>query len=330
MSMAIIFILITAAAVALKGAKRSADRTRTMSALRQMLVAYNNYSGDNEGMLLPGYIEDTLLWTPRTPKMLDIKAKLPNGTVLERADSSSYVWRLAPYLDKAIDIYMADYRSTEIMDRYNTEFLNGIYGPNDGGGNGSLQIALTPSFGLNSAFLGGDSTHPPTALRHWQIVNGEVQVNPSSVAAVRVAQVKNPGKIVVFAPTQGVGKPALIDAPIPLGYCELRPPFLAVHPVTGAGAEPTKQWTIDEDPASPTFGMPKLHAGAFGDAGLPMDRLADVEWDGPVGRLRSDSRALTIPIGHLDGSVETETLERLSVDMSRWAPNAYRIDTEWK
>ena len=53
-SIAVIFIIITTAFVAFRAAKQAADRTDVSSTLRQMILAYNTYSDDHNGRLLPG------------------------------------------------------------------------------------------------------------------------------------------------------------------------------------------------------------------------------------------------------------------------------------
>ena len=47
-SIAVIFVLITAAFVAFKAVKSSANRTESLNALRQMMAGYNMYSGEHK------------------------------------------------------------------------------------------------------------------------------------------------------------------------------------------------------------------------------------------------------------------------------------------
>ena len=61
-TLGIISILTGLVVVSMKGVRRSAIRTQSLSALRAMIQAYNAYSTDHRGSLLPGYLDDVAEW----------------------------------------------------------------------------------------------------------------------------------------------------------------------------------------------------------------------------------------------------------------------------
>jgi len=291
---AIIFVLLGTLLVALKTARRGAERSESLSALRGLMTAHTAYSTDHNGRLMPGYIDPADIGTG--PGQIDIKARLKNGFDLAPGDVAPYVWRLAPYFDDNWAAVMKDYRDKQLIGRLETEYADGsaagVFGPGTVGPN-DLGIARMPAYGLNSIFVGGDSTHGPADHSPWN--DGK-----RPYVAQRLSDVLNPTKIIVFGAcqAQNVPFPSPPGTDSILGYCELRAP----QAYDGGGLL-VSQWTIDTTSGSPTEGQ--VIWGAGGAGGSPLSRLGDDK----------------IPISHLDGHVETESLSRLSVDMSRWAPN---------
>jgi type II secretory pathway pseudopilin PulG len=306
-TIAIVFLLISAAAFGLRTARRSAARVESLNALKQMVLAYTAYATDHKGKLMPGYIDPADIGT--LPGQLNIKARLESGYDLPPADTSSYVWRLAPYLDHDWSVFFTDYRSnglmTTLVNEYGSGDAGGVYGP-AGATPPQYGIASVPAYGLNSLFLGGDSFHADLGdLAPWRVAPGT-----KPLAASRLSEVKNPAKIVVFAPTQAPEPASGTTIPLDpasgarIGYMELRAPMWhAGNPgnvFTDLNGTPIeRQWKVD--PADnrivkdPTGTEPM---------GVPIDRLGDNK----------------IPVAHLDGSTNTELVERLALDMSRWSP----------
>lgn len=295
---AIIALLVGLVTVSLKAVRGSAQRTRSLSALKQIMLAYRSYSDDNRGQLLPGYIDETLL------NDLSIRVVLPDGTVLCNpntgeclcnggiCDAGSYVWRLAPYVDNAWQAFYTDTDDTGLLAELEADYGAGIYGPfsdPDGG------ISERPTFGLNSIFVGGDSVHGGSYAtdRHpWQ-------TNNPVIAATRFTQVKNPARLIVFGATaKADAGGAMVYDDESLGFCELRPPYLEFDESANMWIDP--QWLVG------TGGLVEQTAGGqYTDgAGLPVMRHGNN----------------VIPIGMLDGSTAAETLSSLSRDMRRWNP----------
>jgi type II secretory pathway pseudopilin PulG len=314
-SMGVIFLVITVALVGLKSAKKAADRTTTLNALRQMMVAYNSYSAEYQGRLMPGYVDPDKVGT----QIGDIvpPAKLANGVQLGTKDSAAYVWRLAPYLDYAWKTYMADYRSTRFEAVLLEEFGTGSGASNEAYGPGTVTgtkygIARHPSFGLNSIYVGGDGggsdAHGDPSRDPWDWdSSGALKRDPDTIAATRTSEVKNPNKLIVFAPTHfwraADSEPPDVDQKMSvlLGYCELRPPFADYDRRTAEPGDP--QWAVEAG-TGPHAGQ-IIYSGST-KAGVPVDRFGGDK----------------APIAHLDGSVESEFILRLQVDMSRWSPFA--------
>jgi prepilin-type N-terminal cleavage/methylation domain-containing protein len=331
---AILFLLITVAFIGLKTARRSADRSVTLNALRQMMTAYSGYTTENGGRLLPGYIKPANIGNSRGTAynpltQLDIIAKGPDGQVLTPGDTSSYVWRLAPYLDNAWQTYMADYGSG-LKGRYEEEVLTGDYGPGTMTAPPQLGIALTPSIGYNSLYLGGDNEHGDgNAPDYSPWGSPNPNIGQPSIAVTRASEILNPAETIAFATCKAVRNQAP-DPPLPselpyaphpstlgeqLGYMELRAPWL---PGTDPGQCDQPQWIMDADnqlqPNPANFNRP---------GGLMVDRLGDDK----------------VPTAHCDGSTVIvnpaeffhdttlggqQQLDAIHRVISRWSPQFQR------
>jgi len=306
----LILLLASLIIVALRGVRGAANRLVSNNALRQMCMAYNTYSADNEQQLMPGYVSATRL------RELDINARMWNGVLFndpidpdwdDPNDASSYVWRLAPYLAHEWKVMFVDYRSRELTGKLTSEFDRGIHGPGTADWNASpcseMGISLIPSFGLNSILVGGDNVHGGTDI---------TERNPwddpaNKLAATRFSEVKNPSKLIIFAPTMHYDDASLFpdteecpQNPLPLahvrfGYVELRPPFI----------EGLKQWHIKNN---------EVVADGDFEASDAKNRPIGGGW--PIARWDKSQ----LPVGHLDGSVTTEDINNLAQDMSNWNP----------
>ena len=297
-SIGVIAILISIALYGLGIARKASVRTSSANALRQIVSAYISYANSHDGRLMPGYLDQAALTN------LNIVAKLKNGVILNNVDASSYVWRLAPYLDHSWETFLADYRSIDVANRLTDEYAAGVYGPSSATGT-QFGISLRPAFGLNSVYLGGDTTHGDPLLNPWDNPNGRV-------AALRMSEVKSPGKIIVFAPTRA-GNSNILSSQAILGYPVLTPPFANFNRKDQIAL--LKQWHFDPGVATPDY-IEYVGMQSTATAGLPVDRLAGNK----------------VTVSHLDGSVTTEPLESLGPNanaaptdkilMSRWSPFA--------
>ena len=290
---AIIVLLVTLVAVSLKSVRGSARRTVSLSALKQIMMACRSYADDNRGQLLPGYI-DADLFADGEP-FANLRVTLPGGTLLEPEDAQSYVWRLAPYVDNAWEVFYTELRDVGLMAQLEAEHSGGIYGPFDGLSSIVGGISERPTYGLNSIFVGGDSVHGGTYATDrnpWDPASG---LEDEILAATRFTQVKNPARLIVFgaaAKADASGSTVYDDESF--GFCELRSPFLD----ESSGAWLNPQWIVGEN-------------------GLIQDTLTDEYGTGiPIDR-RGERQ---IPVAHLDGSTAAVRLADLSADMRMWNP----------
>ncbi len=288
-SISLIMLLVTFVAVALRGVRGSANRAESLSALRQMTLAYASYSADHGQRLMPGYLDETFL------NRLAITARLPDGTPVNQCagqicDASSYVWRLAPYVDNTWQTFFLDVRDPRLMSVLNAEVTCGIYGPGTlsvqcRGIDNPVALSERPAFGMNSVFVGGDTTHGGAAATPFHPWN---TAGRDSIAATRLSEVKNPSRLILFAPATKVGGD---DADG--GFCELRPPFLP---------DDSGNWTLQQWAIGP--GGKIDFTGQATEAGQPVDR----------------SGKGILPVALLDGSSGVEPIANLATDMRRWNP----------
>ena len=299
---AIIVLLVTLVAVSLKSMRGSARRTVSLSALKQIMMAYRSYSDDNRGQLLRGYIGADLQDDDTDP-FWNLRVTLPGGTVLDPLDAQSYVWRLAPYVDNAWDVFYTELRDAGLMAQLHAEYSGGIYGPFGNSVTGG--ISERPTYGLNSIFVGGDSVHGGTDVTDRHPWTGDPNVVP--LAATRFTQVKNPARLIVFGATAKADDSlsSQVYEDQVLGFCELRAPYLVNpgDPTDISSVWMQRQWLVG------TGGLVEKTppTGFYNDppgAGLPIVRSGND----------------VIPVGMLDGSASLEQVSNLSRDMRRWSP----------
>jgi prepilin-type N-terminal cleavage/methylation domain-containing protein len=291
---AIIALLVGLVAVSLRTVRASATRSKSLGALRQMMLGYKQYADEHRGHLMPGYIGDNLF--NLNQPFVDLVVRLPGGAELDPLDSQSYVWRLAPYLDNAWETFFTDMSDPGSLNRFHQDFGAQIYGPADPAAAYLFGISERPSYGLNSIFVGGDSVHGGTDITDRNPWTG----TRPKIAATRLSEVKNPSRLIVFAPTGLVNtlEPDEVYEDPVVGFCELRPPYLEIEPSGQAWGPP--QWWAGERGL-----VEKTPEGEYAEgAGLPIDR----------------SGKDMLPVVHLDGSAVVEQFSKLSRDMRRWSP----------
>ncbi len=296
---AVIAVLIGIIAVSIGGVRAAATRTNSLSALRQMAVGYSLYTQDNNGRLLPGYLDVGLLNDPQYFESLRIS--LGGGSELADEDKQSYVWRLAPYVDDTWQTFFEE-ADAGAMARFTAEYQRMV---TPGATHTPGLISELPSFGLNSIFVGGDSVHGGVGSANpW---NG---TDPEK-AATRLTHVVNPTKLIVFAPTAIAATaggdvyanewPTGVTWPDWIGSCELRAPFLN---------RPADTWTAQQWLIGAKGRVTQAAAGSFSSGGgLPIARTAKEVLNGGKE---------PIPVVHLDVSTGMQPMVDLSEDMRHW------------
>jgi prepilin-type N-terminal cleavage/methylation domain-containing protein len=146
---AIIGVVLSIALPALGTARRTGVQVREMAALKQVGTAYMLYAQDHRGAVLPGYTPAAWVTPGSGGPQMPVFYSSSSGSNLYGGAARRYTWRLAPYLGYAPDALVVDKRLraefSALPDRPDTR---------DG-----FQWAFgsSPSFGLNSTFVGGDS-----------------------------------------------------------------------------------------------------------------------------------------------------------------------------
>lgn len=287
--MAIIAILLGLVLIAMGGVSKAGSRADSANSLRTLMRAYITYSGDYNSRLMPGYVDPADIGTG--PNQLDLKAELSDGTKLAPGDTAAYVWRIMPYLDYEWTVFTTDYRADGVNAQLNREmFVDAVFGPDTANPTNQIGLALRPSFGLNSIYVGGDSQHGGP---------GAVDFNPwtpatkgATIAATRMSEILNTSRLIVFAPTVDVKElPADLERfDVKFGYAELRPPFL-YEPITETcGAA---NWEVDRESKATIENAP---AGLYTEGGgVPIARWSDTQ----------------IPTARMDGSTASDSMNEL-------------------
>lgn len=197
----IVAVLVAITLPALGKSRQSAKTARELSAGQQLMLAYSMYADDAKGQLLPGYIPDA--WVAQ-----NAAAGTPEFQVFDEAGdrvygthARRYPWRIAPYLDTN---FAALYKDESLLKKYralDTEQYHYL-------------VSLSPSFGLNSTFLGGDADRNGfnrTALGLY-----------GQFYAIRLDTIRRPGHLVAFASARGPG----LDGDATEGFFRIDPPSI--------------------------------------------------------------------------------------------------------
>ena len=258
---AIIGILVAIVVPVAMGARRSAARMREASAMRSTIVAWISYATDERGFVLPGYRSG---FPARDENGNPIPPDTYGGDV---EISKRWPWRLAPWLDQDFRrIYCGENAATfeRLQSGDPTQFM--------------YFTSLYPSFGLNSAWVGGDEQRFPV---DETLPNGAL--NPfAKWCVLRLSAAKRPGRTMAFVSSR---TNATADGTLNEGYFRVDGPWLA-------NATPT--WAAEYDPESPAgfgsvsarFGGEALFATIDGGVDFaPVEQLRDMRrWcDGAPG-----------------------------------------------
>lgn len=190
---AIVVGLVSYAATSVRGSGKSA---RELALARQLMQGYTAYAADNKGALMPGYYNAQ----PALPIPTDEQGKAVSGPAAHR-----YAWRLAPYLDTQLKGLIDDPWLLEDL-RYTTQF--------------DYFVSLYPSMGLNTTFVGGDSSAEGLGF------NPAFRQLYGNFYLTRLSQARRPADLIVFGSartnaTYEAGAPPVIE-----GYFKIESPNL--------------------------------------------------------------------------------------------------------
>ena len=216
--LAIIGVLVGILVPVALGARRTAARVREASALRAVAAAWVGYATDQQGAVLPGY-RAGLDASDETGAPIPPEAYGGDVEVRKR-----YPWRLAPWLDQDFRrLYVGD--NADTLERLRAGDRNQYY----------YFASLYPSFGLNSAFVGGDEARFPV---DDVLPNG--QANPvASWCVRRLSGSRRPARTIVFASARTA---ATQGGEINEGCFRVDAPWLA---------GPSPRWAASYDPDDP-------------------------------------------------------------------------------
>ncbi len=254
---------------ALGRARAAAKDTLELAAGQQLIAAYHLYADDHRGAALVGYATDAMVSLNPLPGHPTLHVLDQNGEPLTGVTARRYPWRLAPYLDYRME---GLYKDPALLRRYRDR-------------EDYLYVAsLSPSYGLNSMFMGGDAD---------RLGFNQAALNAyGSFYLTRLDQALNPSRLLVFATARGVNPEGGEYVP---GYFRIDAPNRTV-----------RTWAADYDSAVPA---------ASGNVDFRM---------GTAGKATGGNRSGVsgkAGVVHLDGHVDLQGFESLD-DMTRWAPRA--------
>jgi prepilin-type N-terminal cleavage/methylation domain-containing protein len=280
----IIALLIGILAPALSAARQSANQTREFGALRQLGIAYAAYAQDHGGRVLPGYLRAS--WSDgtvpnRTFPVWDHPDDPRDESRLMGSVIRRYPWRIMPYVNYAWDAL--------ILDKRRLAEIRAL--PSSPSGEDGFQFALAqnPSFGLNTAYVGGDA-HRGAFYRPSLIRWGAYYVK-------RVDQPFFPDQLIVFATARG-DRAGSRGYEVASGYHRIEGPW---HPT-------------DTNNTVPSFEPWTAPGGAY-DSAQPSLAYGHVD-------CRFGKKAAT---SMFDGHVSRLSLED-AYDMRRWSNQATSAD----
>ncbi len=175
----IIALLVTILLPSLGKARALAREAQAASNMHQMMIAYAQYTSDNDGRLLPGFLPDSVAWSVQDSQY--------NLTIAGHA-AARYPWRLLPYTRDWRLLFGGSPISPDAVNTY------------------SYQLSLLPRFGLNSAYVGGD--------HQFNGFDAAGRSNAAGPAIFRITDATRPADLIVFAETgcYSGGKPFAFPA----------------------------------------------------------------------------------------------------------------------
>lgn len=260
----VIGVLVGILLPALGSARQAARRTRELAAGQQLSAAYALYSGDHKGTLLVGY-GTAAMADPNTPDEQSLIVHDDHGARIYGQAARRYPWRLAPYFDFN---FSGLYKDERLLRRYEQrqDF--------------QYVVSLSPSFGLNSTFIGGDAQHfgfNDLARRAW-----------GAFYLTRDDQSRRPAELIAFATAHGINPDGAEAVP---GYFRIDPPYrtarvwalsavgIASNPPSSGGVDfrhAGKAAAVMLDGHSVTFGF-----GEMNDMRRWSDMATEANWKLP-------------------------------------------------
>ncbi len=294
---AIIAALLALALPALRGVHLRSKKTRELSNLRQVGMAWLLYAQDNNDSALPGFLE------PQVQTVWDVKYDFPNivpgrkllDKEIPKDIAAPWPWRLLEYVNNTTAILQQhlDENDAASKDLYEN----------------AETFALEPAFGYNGYYIGG----------YWKMTSGSLP-RPTfrfdsasdangrrvNVVARSPSTIRNSEKILVFCSTTmrepGLYRRGPSDVP---GFHFAVPPTLAEEPL----------WQMPGLPRSSTSSGEVPRPGSGDGYSVEVLQQSPV----PLGRYTGAAA-----VYFADGHTDIQTPGALS-DQSIWIPGAGQV-----
>ncbi len=278
--MSIISVLMAILLPALGRTTETARQLNAMSGLRQMELGYVSYQMDFDGHVLFGY-------TPATVLGREIDITTESGHTFGLPVADRYPWRLAPYVGNLWEII---HSHTDVPEYP-------VAGDSDkDAGNKAYTLSLTPTFGLNSIYLGG---HGTGGFRGFVTdAEGVIRPNVNEHVVFREAEVRRPSEMIVFTDSKARGGQFSASFEENTGLYFATPPHAAGH-----------RWQASNGPDATANGFEILMRAHL--TGLPEGRYSQ-----------------STITGFFDGHVTLKTAAELE-DMRLWANEAQAADYDF-
>lgn len=197
---AVIALLVGILLPALSGARAAARTAAELAAGQQVIVAYTLYAEDYSGELMPGYATAAMCMASPPAGRKPLVVLDETGEGIFGVIARRYPWRLAPYLDYN---FAGLYKDARVLEKYHAR------------SDFQYVVSLSPSFGLNSTFLGGDADRFG--------FNAGAAALYGSFYLTRIDQSQRPSRQIVFASARGVDPDNVESLP---GYFRVDSPWL--------------------------------------------------------------------------------------------------------